>query len=44
MIWRVKLVVRGQVFVEAVRASNQQEAVEVALNLHPNARLIGVTA
>lgn len=44
MTWKVKLMVRGQVFVQSVRASNPDEAVQVALNLHPNARLIGVTA
>ena len=40
----VRLFVAGQVFVEEVRASNYDEAREVALAGNPNATVLGVTA
>ena len=41
---RVQLIVAGQVFNEAVRAVDYQEARQVALARNPNARIISVTA
>ena len=41
---RVQLIVAGQVFNEEVRAVDYQEARQVALARHPNARVISLTA
>ena len=41
---KVELIVAGQVFTEAVRAVDYQEARQVALARNPNARIISVNA